>query len=243
MKSNLFYFKFKENYNPIVPLTIYQTWYTKDLVEKMSENVDKLKRQNPRFQHFLFDDHDCRNFIKQNFPEEVLIAFDSFKPGAYKADLWRYCILYIHGGIYLDIKYKCVNGFKFIALTEKEHFPSDVEITEYQGEPYKAVWNALIISKPKNEILLKAINQIVENVKNKYYGNSPLDITGPVMFGKFFTEEEKKNSLVKRYVGSQGNGASITNILILNEYPEYRDEQKTNTKHYQEYWKKRDVYY
>jgi hypothetical protein len=76
----------------------------------------------------------------------VLNAFNSLVPGAFKADLWRYCILYINGGIYLDIKYKCINNFKLIALTEREYFVND--------RPSKCMYNALIAVKPFNKITL-----------------------------------------------------------------------------------------
>ena len=33
----------------------------------------------------------CRDFIQKHFNMETLWAFDKLKPGAYKADLWRYC--------------------------------------------------------------------------------------------------------------------------------------------------------
>jgi hypothetical protein len=45
------------------------------------------------------------------------------------------------------------------------------------------------------------------------------------MLGNFFSYEYKKNSVVRRYVGKQGNGISINNIIILDEYSEYRNEQ------------------
>ena len=53
------------------------------------------------------------------------------------------------------------------------------------------------MSLPRNKKLLKAIQQIVLNVYLKYYGKSPLDITGPIMFGKLFPYEYKKNSKVE----------------------------------------------
>ena len=82
----------------------------------MNERVETLKKQNPQFKYHLFDDNDCREFIKNHFREDVLYAYDHLIPGAYKADLWRYCVLFIKGGIYLDIKYTPLNGFKFINL-------------------------------------------------------------------------------------------------------------------------------
>ena len=54
--------------------------------------------------------------------------------------------------------------------------------------------------------------------------------------------KKKKNSITKRYVGKQGNGVSIGNIIILNEYSEYRNEQNKTCMHYKEYWLKKNIY-
>ena len=236
-KNPIYVFKFKPSYNSIIPLKIFQTWSTKILPPKMKQNVENLRKKHPRFQYFLFDDDDCRNFIKNNFKHDVLYAYDNLIPGAYKADLWRYCVLYIYGGVYLDIKFNTVNGFRFIALTEKEHFALDVPLEDYCN-----VYNGVMVSKPKNPKLLQSIDAIIHNVKHKYYGNTPLDPTGPGLFGNFFSIEEKRKMIVKRYIGKQGDGASINNILIFNEYKDYRNEQRNNGPHYTELWNNKQVY-
>ena len=56
--------------------------------------------------HYLYNDDDCRAFIRDAFPPDVVAAYDLLIPTAFKADLWRYCVLYKFGGVYLDIKYK-----------------------------------------------------------------------------------------------------------------------------------------
>ena len=101
-----------DNFYSIIPLNLFQTWHTLDLPPKMKNSVELLKRQNPEFTYYLYDDKMCRDFIEQNYDKDVLYSFDKLKPGAYKSDLWRYCVLYKYGGIYLDIKFNCVNGFK-----------------------------------------------------------------------------------------------------------------------------------
>ena len=68
----------------------------------MQLNFDTINKINPLFTHYVFSDNDRRLFIEQHFDTTVLHAYDSLIPGAYKADLWRYCVLYINGGIYLD---------------------------------------------------------------------------------------------------------------------------------------------
>ena len=227
----------KQNYMPIIPLNIYQTWYTKKLPLKMYQTVHLIKILNPKFNYQLFDDHDCREFIKNNFDKNVLYAFDTLIPGAYKADLWRYCILYKNGGIYLDIKYKPLNNFRFITMTEKEHWVLDVD--------KNGIYNALMVCKPGNPILLKAINKIVENVTNKYYGNNALEITGPLLLAPFFTIEEKLNFDMKHevFVSNINKFIFFNDYIIFTAYNNYFNDTITESHpHYSELWEKKRIY-
>ena len=227
----------KQSYNSIIPLNIFQTWHTKLLPPLMMQAVAMIKATNPKFNYYLFDDNDCREFIKKNFESNVLHAFDSLIPGAYKADLWRYCILYKKGGIYLDIKYIPYNGFKFINLTEKEHFVLDANKI--------GIYNALMVCLPGNTILLNSINAIVENVKNRYYGTSFLEPTGPRLLAKYFTQEEKDALDMKHTLfDAENRFIHLNDIIVLKNYSGYireHDKYKKNL-HYAELWKRKQVY-
>lgn len=229
----------KNIYNSIIPLNIYQTWSSKYLPPKMLETCNLIKSENPEFNYYLYDDNERREFIKNNFEEKILYAYDNLIPGAYKADLWRYCILYKNGGIYLDIKFKCANGFKLIELTEKEHFVQDRNPVD--------IANGLLVTKPGNEIMLKCINKIVENVNNKYYGSNSLEPTGPHLICQYFSQDEIDNMELKfNYI--LNNDFSdyyilYKNQIILRFYKEYADERKlTPLKHYSVYWTDRNIY-
>lgn len=233
--------------NPIIPLQIYQTWYTKNLPLQMKKNIELIQKQNPEFNYHLYDDEDCRLFIEEHFSKDVLSAFDRLIPGAYKADLWRYCILYKLGGIYLDIKYRCANGFKFIYLTDKEYFCTDfsnktlgnkIDVSE------SGIYNALLICKPENEIMKKCIDMIVENVQTSFYGTSYLEPTGPLLVDKFFTIEDKEKMILNHYARNKHVCIRYGLYKILDLYPEYRNEQNkfSNKKHYSEYWLNKNIY-
>ena len=231
----------KEKYNSKIPLNLFACWHTKDLPPLMKQNYETFKNDNPEFNHFLYDDEACIEFIKDNFDENVLNAYNSLVPYAYKTDLWRLCILYIKGGVYIDIKFKCVNGFKLISLTEKEHFVRD--------RPDGCVLNGLIVTFPKNEILLKCINQIVENVKNRYYGNDWLYPTGPGLLGKFFSPDER-NNLELYFTAINKDNIDDYYIVykdtkILDYYPEYNVERSKNQKYKPYYilWNEKKIYY
>jgi mannosyltransferase OCH1-like enzyme len=228
----------KSHFNNIIPLNIFQTWHSKNLPPIMAKNVKFIKQSNPAFNYMLFDDADCREFIKNNFNVDVLNAFDTLIPGAYKADLWRYCVLYINGGIYLDIKYMPINGFKFITLTEKEHWVLDID--------NNGIYNALIVAKPGNNILLQAINNIVYNVQHRYYGNSGLEPTGPLLLSKFFSSQQKQALDMKHafYISFQYRFILFNNYYVFKSYNEYLDEHAHNQKvqHYSILWNQRQIY-
>ena len=225
----------------IIPLDIYQTWHTKKLPKYMKKCVDSIKQCNPEFKHHLYDDIDCRNFIKDNFDNDVLYAYDSLIPGAYKADLWRYCILYKKGGIYLDIKYKCINGFKLLNLTDDEYLVKD----RYNILGKNAIYNAFMICKAGNPKLLKCINKIVDNVKTKNYGKDALEITGPGLLIQYLTPLEIINLRLKHMdINNKRFYITLDGSKILTIYDEYRDEQKTfqKTKYYDTLWKEKNIY-
>jgi mannosyltransferase OCH1-like enzyme len=200
----------------------------------MKENVETLKRQNPEFTHYLYDDAMCREFIKDNFDADVLYSFDKLKPGAYKADLWRYCILYKKGGIYLDIKYKCLSHFKLIELTNKEYCVRD---RWHKGTV--GIYNALLSFKRNNDMLYKCIQNIVYNVKNNIYGYSELYITGPHLMSKFFSREE----IINLPLFFDGKYILFNNVPGLIVYDTYREEQRNSkSNYYEKMWRECDVY-
>jgi len=221
--------------NTSIPHKIFQTWHTKNLPNLLYENMNALKTMHPDFEYSLFDDDDCRMFILQYFGMVVLEAYDKLIPQAYKADLWRYCVLYIHGGFYIDIKWKLYGDFRLDKLTDKEHFVLDNICSNIRG-----VYNGLMITRPKNYLLLQAIHQIVENVSQSFYGLNTLQPTGPQLLCRFINNQNANIDLLNQ-------GSKICNnkeecILITDN--SYREEQNQNgkNKHYATLWDEKNIY-
>ena len=221
---------------PVVPRNLFLTWSTKDLPPAMKANVDRLTTQNPTFKVTLSDNEDCQEFLKTYFPAEVAQAFDILKPGAYKADLWRLCALYVHGGIYMDIKLQ--SQINLSTLLIREQFVYDGVFTRNKVH-YKSIYNGLIISRPNNPILLRGIVQILINVSKQFYGESPYDITGPHMLGSLY--ESTDPFLLVHHGPKKTETIRLHNTVLFKEYPEYRQEAEGQP-YYADLWRSRQVY-
>ena len=219
-----------------IPRNLFLTWSTKDLPDFLAANLETLRTQNPELTVQLFDDTDCRYFLETYFHIDVLRAFDALKPGAFKADLWRLCILYIYGGIYMDIKLQ--SKIPLIQLLTREYFVYDGNFKK-AGIQYSSVYNGLITSKPSNPFLLKAIVNIVINVSKQFYGQTPYEPTGPHMLGKHI---EPDYTFLLTHHGPKNNETIwFHNTLIMTECPEYRSFLKDRP-YYADMWTKRDIY-
>jgi len=234
-----------------VPLVIYQSWGTNYVPAKMYATIQNLISVNSEFDYYLYSDDASRKFIKENFDEEVLNAFDTLKPGAYKSDLWRYCILYKKGGVYLDIKYYSVVPLLPIINNNPVIYVKDLAFSYGFSE---AIYNAFMVSPPDNSIFKHCIDDIVNSCKLKLYYITAVDITGPRLLKKILEKHaEPGYEKTCRFHFSRNTFYQIfgrnekifyENKEILVSYKEYRAEQKMFQKgeHYDALWEKRDVY-
>ena len=221
-----------------VPRLIFQTWKNKTLPPKMANTVHNLIKANPTFTHFLYDDNDCYDFINTHFHENVAKTFIKLIPGAYKADLWRYCCLYINGGIYIDIKFITTPGFKLESLLDNEYFVKDKAEGKNFGDGF-GVYNSFFVVHPKNPALKLCIDEIVIRCRYNDKGSTPLHTTGPKLLGRFLKIEQCT------LTNNKGNIAFIKrpSVNILEQYLGYRDEQRLlKTLTYEELWMLDRVY-
>jgi hypothetical protein len=147
------------------------------------------------------------------------------------------------GGIYLDIKFECINEFKFAALVDKEYVV--LERKEGWDNELKGIYNGFMICKPYNRLLYIMIKKVCYNVNNNYYGSSALYPTGPLFYGGMYEKYiGKLTELCELKFADDGLNILYNNIPILKTYNKYRDEQKLyqRTDHYSKMWEERRIY-
>lgn len=174
--------KIKE-YNLEIPKIIFQTHKSieyvksnKDLV-KCYKSWDDCKKYG--FKHYFYSDDSMNYFMMKNFPD-IYSLFENLPLPVLKADLFRYCIIYIYGGIYADMDTVCsVNPTYFITPSLLVCFP------ENNPPLYLCQW--VFAAPPKSPIIKTMIDLSVERIKNFDFNNITNKhfihyLTGPALF-------------------------------------------------------------
>lgn len=147
-------------------------------------NYENINQHFKDFKHIVWDYEKIKKFILKNNDINVLNAIENITPHSYKADIVKYYIIYKIGGWYSDLNNFFVN--------DVEYFNNDFIFFKDDNIETMSSWAVqpgLFYSIPKNKILKNAIDQCVENIKNKYYGKNPLCPTGPNLFGSVIAKD------------------------------------------------------
>ncbi len=192
--------------NMTIPKKIIQTWETKTLSKELQQVVDSWKIYNPNYEYTLFDKDDRENFIKSHYSSEIVEAYKNIIPGAYKSDLFRYCYLYVVGGIYADIDTLCLGNLDKLMIPNINLILAiDLNNNDIDGK--HNLVNGFICTRPKNFIFLDCIFSIVYNVQNNIIPYSKLDFSGPGILGQ----------CVNKYLGNNPRASFVGKEGILND--------------------------
>ena len=193
-----------------IPKKIFQLVPDKtDIHPTLLKNIQNIKDMNPAWTYTLYDDNDMTEYLQTYYPPEILYYYNKINPnyGAAKADFFRYLLMYIEGGVYLDIKSGMTIPLDKIIGPDDEYILSNWD-TPHQinhlgmikGEYQQ--WH--IICRPKHPYLLEVINKVISNITNYTIENfgvgkiAVLKVTGPIAYTQaiFPIRENYKHKLV-----------------------------------------------
>jgi len=190
-----------------IPKKIFQTWETKHISPEFQQLIDQWKILNPDYEYCFYDKNDRELFIKDNFDERVYNAYCKIIPGAFKADLWRYCVLYKYGGIYVDIDTLCLGKIDNFLTDETElMLLIDLNTNPYEGQHNLA--NGFICCIPNNNIMFNCIYNLVNKIENHIIPPSRLDFSGPGLLGRETNKFLGRNE-TDSFVGLEGKHEKI----------------------------------
>jgi len=181
-----------------IPLILFQTYHN---IEKIPKKVyENIKTYACDYQHIIFDDAECVSFLAKYYHKTVTDTFHLLK-GAHKADLFRYCILYIYGGIYMDIKTQLIHPISEIVPTTTFTKPMIYSVLSSD----LLIYNGIIASTPRNPIFMDLIYQITQHGR-------PFDYFS---FIKYFTQSIEKDTNSQIHVGA--NFGSVSDYYLFSE--------------------------
>lgn len=205
-----------------IPLLIIQTNEKDEIPRGMYSATKTILDYNPEYAYTYFNDSAARKFIIDNYPQRVLYAYDKLIPGAYKADLFRYCVLYKMGGVYIDMGMVAECPLRDVIR------PND-EFISPEDAGYGYIYNAFICSVPGHPILKNAIDISIYNIEKSNYGINALDVTGPCVLakalkhhinGQTFAEGEDNPVSWKLIAGGNyGNGIRLLSYIKHHKLP------------------------
>lgn len=166
-----------------------------EIPEKFKNITDILKKQNPEYNYYLYNDSEMDSFVKENFPE-YYESYNSINNEYFviKTDFFRYMVLYHHGGVYLDIK----SGFK---VPLREIINSDDEFittafAEKSWPLFEKNCTFCIIARKHHPVLKEILNEINYRLKNYDYHRDGYGfkgahkIAGPKMLQEVLNDQE-----------------------------------------------------
>lgn len=176
------------------------------------EHIQREIKMNPTWTINVWDNADKDKFMREYFAgSSILWAYENINPtygGAAKADIWRYCALYVFGGVYIDadsllskpideivniddemiITYENNNfdgdwcyspNSNFSTIRFTKHHPSIQSANMFYG---RNILNWCIMSAPGHFFLQRTLESFVKLVRLEYIGISNLKMA---KFDKF----------------------------------------------------------
>ena len=221
-----------------IPKYIFKTsWYSLKCMDPiLLKNIHTVAKMNPSYKVFYFDDSDIQTFLEE-YSGRCLSAFKKLVAGAYKADLFRYCILEKYGGCYSDIGH--VHKTNFDSIIEK---CSMVLVKEIKN---LGIHNGLLCSKAEHPLLKMAIDQCCNNIEKSLYLDHDVSITGPYMLKEIYESINPPN--VKMLMHTITNGQKyITDsgvVIIETKCMNYdKIMYPPGIQHYSTLWKNKMIY-
>ena len=199
------------------PKIIHMTCKNKKNIEDKywKQCYEKTKKINKKHIVKLYDDNDIYDLIKKHYPDDIK-TLKKIEKGAILADVFRYLILYLEGGVYSDMDCMALKPVDDLLNNKIIHKNINIIVCKewwQHQDVFKSKYNNnricqwFMITKPKQKIFLDSYKKCIQNINNDYlkikklrekrmtsnnnywnYIGSVMEYTGPIMFTKIINK-------------------------------------------------------
>jgi len=242
-------FQYENDYIQNIPKIIFQTGREKNFKNIYHYNsIMSFIDLNPEYTYIYYNNIHSRKFLKDNYNDEINYIYDLLVPGAYKADLLRYCFLYHYGGCYFDCK-------QILRVPIRFFLESSKNIVLCNDVIPNALLNAVIFTIEKNKLLNKVIKDCLDTITNNL-GKSALELTGPIFFYKSVISKINNEDIILQncrpphdfndfttdYINNNIKLIKFNNVILNRFYKNYYVNY-INNEHYGKLFDNNEIYY
>lgn len=213
--------KIRSTERSTIPKVIWQTNYSNRSTLPVYLNYLFNRLMSLDYEYRYVSTEAREEFMRTNAPEEVYKAFSKLNDGAAQADLWRLTVLYLNGGIYMDIDATFV--WPLSKTLKKEY---DALYIKYKKDNSEFT-NFFLATCPNNGHYKEIIDHVVRNI-NDYENLKQKGVyhtTGPSAFNEVLKDKDV-HSKRRDYVCIQGT--------FTNEHFQYLDKPRGKWTHLDE---------
>ncbi|CAG8955833.1 hypothetical protein HYFRA_00011702 [Hymenoscyphus fraxineus] len=169
-----------------IPKKIWYKMGPKGISPESENFINHCLEVNPEYRHEVFTDITAEIYVRENFAHrpDVVSVYEALTIPILKADLLRYLILYVEGGIWSDLDVSCeeipINGFIPTEFKDKAGLVVGLEFDEdwskdgWIGCQFASWW---IMSRPALPHMMVIVDDIVKELKQIAEVNG-VDIAG-----------------------------------------------------------------
>ena len=218
--------------NTKIPRKIMQTYISNFVGKDCYLNTSRTALLNDDCEYMYFQNNRTYLYIAENFPPEILEAYNRIIPGAFKADIFRLCWLYVEGGIYMDISMQPTIPFRKIISQLSDEYKEKEALFVYDQKPNsqtcKPIYNAFIVAQPKSQIIKELLYNVCHNLidlaKKEDYSLGNLSYTGPILIGKMLCKLDENKYGVPWQLG-KGKIFNSENTICNAKYKNFKSDR------------------
>jgi mannosyltransferase OCH1-like enzyme len=248
IKTNIFLEKLEYSIQNI-PKNIFQTGSSNIVKNIIHYNsIMSFIDLNPDYSYYYYDNIESRRFLRTYFDKSVNDAYDILVPGAYKADLLRYCLLYIYGGCYFDCKQILLKPLNNI-------IKKDDELLLCKDFIEDGILNAVMLCEKNLDLIKIVIDECRNNIINKVK-ICPLSISGPRFLYNILIKNVNKSNFIlqncrpehnkddyhKDYINNNIKSIANNDIILYRFYKGYYNNY-LDKDHYGKLFHNNEIYY
>lgn len=177
----------------MIPKIIWQTYSDSKLPDYVQNSVASWKDKNPGWEHKLYSEEDRVDFIKEHYPQ-YLVLYNNIVIPFIRADFWRYLALLKFGGVYADVDTICIESLENWLDDKAEFACVDSDTPEY-GYALETFCFAV---QPQSKFIQSIVDTMIERSQNNLgHGDYIMNTwhTGPYMVAEAVMKVEDKNGL------------------------------------------------